>query len=189
MIRKKERDRMNLQMSTAVDLETIETNAREAQAAVINIVNKEKDLLDRIEELSAQEGAARYEDAVHIYLDAKGIIEIHKALKDQVNRVQKRVESIVEKLDAKLLEEVEEDGGEVETVTFELRRIGNPVSVNITDKEKVPKDFRTEPKPIPPWKEWAPDKNAIKKALVNKVKRSIAGAELTRTYRLDIKRK
>ncbi len=180
---------MNISMNTAMDLNQIKNDAVQAQAAVVSIVDREEHLLERVAELEAMEQADRLEAATKVLLEADSLVEIHKVLKDQVNRVQKRIEKVREGLYGATLDEVREADNRFETDTFELEVKLNPPSVEVVDLAKVPKDWRSEPKPIPHWKKWSPDKNAIKKALVNGDKRSIAGVKLIRKSRLQINRK
>lgn len=183
---------MNVNFSTATDLTQLQEDAVRAQGAVVTIVDRESQLKARLEELVVLPKAERLEESVKLILEVESLTEIHKILKDQINRVQKRIEAVGIDVRKETLKEVQgkkKDGTEYETESFTLKAKPNPESVKITDADKIPKDFRHEPPPIPSWKKWAPDKNAIKKALKTKAKRSIAGAELVRSIKLDIVRK
>lgn len=181
---------MNIMMNTAMDLGKIKDDATRAQAAVVDLVDREADLTERLAEIEAFEGVQRYEAVASLVLEAEALVEIHKALKDQVNRVQKRIDKIASAVREGILDELSGIKGEmVETDQFLIKAKLNPPSVIVEDQKKIPKEWRHEPRPIPPWREWAPDKNAIKKALLNKEKRSIAGVHLERSKKLEITRK
>lgn len=188
--RKRDKDNMNVSMNSAMDLGKLRDDATRAQAAVVTVVDREEQLLKSLEDLASLEGNDLYEAAAELYLEAEGLTEIHRILQEQIGKVKKRVEKIAAKVIQGIQDEFDENElTSVETDKFELAVKFNPPSVQIDDAKKVPKEFRHEPKPIPSWKEWAPDKNAIKKALLNKEKRSIAGVSLVRGKKLVINRK
>ena len=179
---------MNLAFNTAIDLEQLAADAQTSQQTVVNLVDREEELLARLEDLSARAKKERQDGTAALLLEAQGLIEIQKGLKDQINRVQKRVENLVDKTKADLLKEVEKvKDKKVETESFNLKAIKNAPSCQITDEKAIPKRHRREPAPIPSWKKWPPDKNKITSDL--KQGREVKGAKLKHTYRLDIKRK
>ena len=181
---------MNVNFNTALGLNQLQEDAVRAQAAVVTIIDRESHLNARLEELVVLPKAERLEEAVKLVLEVESLAEIHKILKDQITRVQKRIEDIGSSVRAETLKEVKKgDKDEYDTASFILKVKQNPPKVNVIDESKVPKDFRRQPPPVPHWKKWAPDKNAIKKALKEKTKRSIAGVELIREEKLDIVRK
>lgn len=181
---------MNLAINTTMNLEKIQEDATEAQAVVLTLVDREADILAKLEEVEALAGDERYEAIADLVLEADGLVEIHKALKEQINRVQKRVEKISNAVREDTIKELsrrKEAAADTEKYVVSVKL--NPPSVVVDDEKKIPKEFRREPPPIPSWKKWPADKNAIKKALLNKEKRSINGVHLERSKKLDIKRK
>lgn len=187
---------MNVKLNTAADLRQLQDDAIQSQRAVIALVDREKELLEATEKLSGiKDPVERLDAAAEIIVEAEGLVEIHKALADQIGRVQKRVAVISSKLRIASIEEVEKlkKEGEIEeqklaTEHFEIVVRKNPPSVIVDELAKVPKDWRKEPPPIPPWKEWDPDKNSIKAALTNGQKKSIPGVHLACGVRLEINR-
>jgi len=79
---------MNLAFNTAMDLEKLASDAEQGQQTVINLVDREKDLLERLEELAARADEDRQDGTAELILEAEGLIQIHKSLKDQINRVR-----------------------------------------------------------------------------------------------------
>lgn len=188
LVRSQKEETMNLAFSTAIDLEQLAVDAQNSQQTVVNLVDREAELLARLEDLAARAETSRQEGTAALILEAEGLIEIQKGLKDQINRVQKRVEDLVSKTKADLLKEVEKtEDKKVETDAFDLKAIRNAPSCEITDEGAITKKYRREPLPIPSWKKWPVDKNKIASDL--KQNRPVKGAKLKYTYRLDIKRK
>lgn len=182
---------MNVRLNTATDLRQLQTDAVQAQRAVLDLVDREKDLLKEVEGLGQiADRVQRLDAAASIIVEADGLAEIHKTLSDQIDRVRKRVAAISDKLRAASLDDLNEmNETKLDTGTFELLAKNNPPSVFVDDEEKVPKAWRREPPPIPPWKEWPLDKNSIKAALSNGTKKSIPGVHLESSKRLEINRK
>jgi len=179
---------MNLAFNTAMDLEKLASDAEQGQQTVINLVDREKDLLERLEELAARADEDRQDGTAELILEAEGLIQIHKSLKDQINRVQKRVENLVGKTKADLLKEIQgTEDKKVETDSFRLLAVKNKPSCEITDEKALLKKYRREPPPVPFWKKWPADKNKIASDLIQN--RSVKGAKLKYTYSLRIKRK
>ena len=179
---------MNLAFDTSMNLEQLAADAEKGQQTVINLVDREKELLARLEDLGAMGDSERHEGTAELLLEAEAVVQIHKSLKDQINRVQKRVETLVSKTKVDLLKEIEDtDDKKVETDSFNLKAVKNAPSCEVTDEKALLKKYRREPAPVPFWKKWAPDKNKIASDL--KQNRTVAGAKLKFTYRLDIKRK
>lgn len=179
---------MNLAFNTAIDLEQLAVDAQQSQQTVVNLVDREAELLERLEDLSARSDEERQDGTAELLLEAAGLIEIQKGLKEQINRVQKRIEDLVDKTTADLLKEVKKvEDKKIETDSFNLKAIRNAPSCEITDAKAIQKKYRREPPPLPSWKQWPPDKNKITSDL--KQNREVKGAKLKYTYRLDIKRK
>jgi SpoVK/Ycf46/Vps4 family AAA+-type ATPase len=182
---------MNVKFNTAADLRQLQDDAIQSQRAVLSLVDREKDLLEAVKELEQiKDPEKRLDVAAGIIIEAEGLAEIHKTLSDQIDRVRKRIAAVSDKLRSASLDEmVLIKALKLETDHFELAVKSNPPSVKVDDLAKVPKDWRTEPPPIPTWKEWAPDKNSIKAALTNGTKKSIPGVHLESSKRLEINRK
>jgi hypothetical protein len=179
---------MNLAFSTAIDLEQLAADAQQNQQTVVNLVDREAELLARLEDLSARVDEERHEGTAELILEAQGLVEIQKGLKDQINRVQKRIEDLVAKTKADLLKEIKKvEDKKIETEGFNLKAVKNAPSCEIVDEKILQKKYRREPEPLPSWKKWPPDKNKIVSDL--KQNREVKGAKLKYSYRLDIKRK
>ncbi len=182
---------MNVKLNTAVDLRQLQSDAVQAQRAVIDLVDREKDLLSEVEALGKiADPVERLDAAAGIIVEAEGLAEIHKTLSDQIDKVRKRVAAISSKLRTASLDEMKTlEKEKIETESFELVARRNPPAVAVDDEKKVPKEWRHEPPPPPPWREWSLDKNSIKAALSNGTKKSIPGVHLEAGVRLEISRK
>lgn len=184
---------MNVALNTNLDLEQLQRDAEAAQGVVLTIVDREEELKKRMEEFEVLEKKDRLELAAQLILECDSLVEVHKILKEQVNKVQKRIEALSTKVQVETMKEVKGGGKEkkeeYETESFQLKIKTNPPSVQVDDIDKLPKQWRTAPPPAPHWKKWAPDKNAIKKALKNQEKKSIPGVSLAYKEALVITRK
>lgn len=182
---------MNVNVSTAIDLVTLQSDATQSQATILNLVDREKEIQARLADLVAQDDDDRRDGTAEIILECEGLVAIHKSLKDQINRVQKRIENLAYEVKADLQKEVLKVAGAegtIETENFQLKHKFNPPSVVVDELKDVPKRYRNEPAPIPPFKKWPANKALIKNDLTKQKVKGIKGVHLERGEKLDIKR-
>ena len=172
----------------ALKLEVIESQARTAQDQVAVLLDHEESALRSFEEISAiAETPQRLDEAARLLGECESLVSLAKELGEVLGRVRKRMAGVIEKVEEAVLQEVENEGGEVETRNWILKSRVNPPSVVVDDLSIVPKKYRSEPAPIPPPEEWPVDKNMVKNALTKEKVQSILGVHISQSSRLEIK--
>ena len=175
-------------MSEAIDYESIEQEAKRGQATVVQLLDQEKVLLKKLEEIGAiADQSQKFEHAAKLIVEAEALVNLSGDLAKMINTAKKRIDKVVKQAKTGVLEDVEDEGGEVETENFVLKSRKNPVRVVVDNLADVPKKYRLEPNPIPPWQEWDVDKHYVKQALTKEKVRSIDGISLEQGTRLEIK--
>jgi len=175
-------------MSAFSGMSETEAKVEETKIAVTKLLDREEAALEELGRVSAiANDIERLEATGYLYADIEGLVKHIKSVASIVSRAKKRMEEVVSKVKEGVLLEVESQGGQVETPNWKFKVTPNPVSLIVDDLDKVPKKYRSVPKPIPEWKKWPVDKSYAKQALVKEQVKSIEGVHLEQTERVDIK--
>jgi len=171
-----------------VDLDNVESEIKLSQETVLRLLDNEDRALSRLGEVETiDDQAERLDEMAKLILECESIELLAKELGDIVGRAKKRMVQVKDKVKVQALTEVEGLGGEFEAKDFKFKVRTNPVRVVVDDLSVVPKKYRNEPKPLPPWEEWDVDKNIVKAALTREKVQSIAGVHLEQTNRIEVK--
>jgi hypothetical protein len=173
----------------AVNLGDLGEIVNEAELAVQRLSQEEDRVEERKREIKAlNDSVDRLEEAGVLYNECEVFISRCKAMAETAKNAMERVKEAQEKLSGFLKEELEPyEDGKARSQSFKFAIRTNPASVVITDVDAIPKKYRTEPKPIPPWQKWPPNKSAIKTALTKEHVKSISGANIQQTTRVEVK--
>jgi hypothetical protein len=176
------------QMGEAARLLKLDQGAAEikdSQNAIARLLDKEDLALELFNELPAIENyQERMDKAGQLFNDCNDMIELSKELEAIMNRVRKRMEKVKGAVMEGITDEVKET---FETKNWKFRLVNNPPSVIVDDLAKVPKKYRTEPKPIPAWEKWPAAKTVIKDALTKEKVQSIPGVHIKDSTRVEVK--
>jgi len=173
-----------------MDVSEESADIKQSQNAIASLLDREAVAKKMFENLVAiDELEERLNKGAQLHNDCADVVSLCKDLKDVLSRVQKRMEKMQGVVNNGLFDEVKSssDGDEIETDDFVLKTKINPPSVVVDDLKIVPKKYRNEPKPLPEWKDWAVDKNAVKSALTKEKVKKIDGVHLSCKESLVIK--
>lgn len=184
-----ESKRKEINMNQVARLLTLDQDSqeiRDSQTAIANLLDKEAQAKEIFADLPAHESLEeRLNRAAQLYSDCSDTVDLCKELEGVLKRVRGRMEGVQALVYEGIEDEVPGDKFETEDWKFNIKE--NPPKVIVDDLAVVARKYRNEPKPIPPWEEWAVDKNAVKQALIKEKVQSIHGVHLEVSERVEIK--
>lgn len=171
----------------AVDLNKLKERIEETRTSVFDHFRAEEEILADIEELDViSEGNSRTERTMELFFSAKELVGAAKGIREQADRVMKRLQKIEDQLGECIFDLCGGIGGRVETENWEARVQKTRNSVIVDDKAAVPKKYKRQPPPTPPIEEWDVDKNAVLSACKSNPTLKIKGISLKEGYSLRV---
>jgi len=181
---------MGFELFEAIDLGELGKTIQSAENTVLRLLDERDRVEERLDEVRAYELVAdRLEQEAQLWDETQMFMARCKAMVETIGNAKKRVEEASVKIEKAVMVEVErfEDGKTVSSDhAFAIRK--KPAIVVVDDLVEVPRKYRLEPKPIPPWEQWPVDKNMVKQAITKEKVGKIKGLHIDESgKRIEIK--